>query len=202
MNSIPINRTNPCSQYKVIVISGPSGSGKTTISKRLVLEVENLHFITTHTTRQPRDGEIDGLDYHFVSRDKFLRLKENNFFVENAQVFNHFYGVSYQEIHNALKLKKNILLEIDWQGAEQVRKVYSSQCFSVFIQTKNLTELRKRLIERGKDSSEVIEKRIEKANFEISKAKKYDLHLVNDALETTFQTIKKAVAEFIGSVEK
>lgn len=190
---------NLSNQYKVIIISGPSGSGKTTIAKKLVQEIASFKFITTHTTRNPREGETDGIDYHFVSKEEFLKLKTENYFVENAEVFGNFYGVSFKEIENTLLSQKNILLEIDWQGAKRVKEVYGEKCFSVFIQTHNLYELEKRLILRGKDSQEVVKKRIKQANYEISKAYQYDMHLINDQLEQTFEKIKNRVIEFINS---
>ena len=173
----------------IYVISAPSGAGKTSLIKELLKHKSNIKLCTSHTTRLPRDGEIDGKDYFFISKDLFIIMQRNNSFVESAQVFGNYYGTSVDEIERVISSGQNILLEIDWQGARQVRHYFPDKVVSIFILPPSLDELEKRLRNRGKDSSEVILKRMAEAKEELSHASEYNYSITNDDFSETVQRL-------------
>ena len=136
---------------KIIIISSPSGAGKTTICKKLLKTIKDINLSISYTTRQQRINEKHGKDYYFVSNKEFIDLKKKHFFIETAKVFNHYYGSPYKNITNSFKKNKNILFDIDWQGANKLRKKYSNEdIIDFFILPPNKKELRKRLNEYRK----------------------------------------------------
>ena len=146
----------------VFIISAPSGTGKTSLIKALLKKKQShLSLATSHTTRLPRAGEIADKDYYFVSKKEFVNLQEKQQFIETACVFDNYYGTSMQEIDRIISISKNVLLEIDYQGAEQVIKHYNT--VTIFILPPSIKTLEKRLQERGKDNADVIKKRLAKA---------------------------------------
>ena len=173
----------------LIVISSPSGAGKSTIAKKLVTTVSNIKLSVSLTTREPRLGETQGKDYKFVNLDFFKKKIKQSAFLEYAKVFNNFYGTLNSEILKKLKKGNNILLDIDWQGARQIRKKLPNDTLSIFILPPSLKELEKRLKKR-KHTKDFVKNRMSKAKKEIMHWKEYDYVVVNDNLEKCIEKIK------------
>ena len=174
----------------LIVISSPSGAGKTTIAKKLVSKKLNIELSVSLTTRKPRSNEINKVDYHFVSKKFFQTKIKQKHFLEHAKVFDNFYGTSQKEITNKLSTGKNILLDIDWQGARQVRKKMPTDTVSIFILPPSLKVLKQRLMKR-ESSLAFVNKRMSKAKKEIAHWNEYDYAVVNKDLKQCLKEIKK-----------
>lgn len=162
-----------------IVVSGPSGSGKTSLTKRICEGDPTRYLSVSTTTRPPRPGEVNGVDYHFVSKEEFLSDISDGMFLEWAEVHGNFYGTSRRLVEEALSERKTVLFDIDVQGHRIVREKYGSLVSSVFVTTPSLSVLRQRLEGRGTDSEEVIQKRIINALGEMEALKSYDFILIN-----------------------
>ena len=167
----------------ILILSGPSGCGKSTLLKKVYEKIEDYYFSISTTTRAPREGEKDGVDYLFVSKEEFEEDIKNGQFLEWAEVHGNYYGTSLKPINKALEKGKLVIFDIDVQGHEIVRKKLDKVVTSVFITTPTLSELEKRLNDRGTDAKEVIEKRITNAKHEIKYFKKYDYFIINDDLK-------------------
>ena len=167
----------------LFVISAPSGAGKTTLLKRMIAQVPALSFSISHTTRQPRKGEVDGADYYFVDRLLFLEMVENQHFIEYARVHGNLYGTSRRGIEEQLRKGQDVILDIDVQGAAIMRQQESPNGVHIFIAPPALTELERRLRDRSTESDEQIGVRLRNAEIEMGEAKKYDYLIVNDQLE-------------------
>jgi guanylate kinase len=176
----------------VLVISAPSGTGKTTLARRLLQEVEGLVFSVSHTTRPPRSGEIDGTDYHFIDRPQFERLIGSGDFLEWAEVGDALYGTSRRMVEQITSSGRDVLLDLDTQGAAAIRRVLP-EAILIFIMPPGLDALRQRLQDRGTESSEAVERRISLADGEIAKADAYDYIVINDDLATAFEKLKAIV---------
>jgi guanylate kinase len=174
----------------LIVISSPSGAGKTTIAKKLVSKKLNIELSVSLTTRKPRSNEIHKVDYHFVSKKFFQTKIKQKHFLEHAKVFDNFYGTSQKEITNKLSKGKNILLDIDWQGARQVREKMPTDTVSIFILPPSLKVLKQRLMKR-ESSLAFVNKRMSKAKKEIAHWNEYDYAVVNKDLKECLKEIKK-----------
>ena len=174
----------------LIVISSPSGAGKTTIAKKLVSKKLNIELSVSLTTRKPRSNEINKVDYHFVSKKFFQTKIKQKHFLEHAKVFDNFYGTSQKEITNQLSKGKNILLDIDWQGARQVRKKMPTDTVSIFILPPSLKVLKQRLMKR-ESSLAFVNNRMSKAKKEIAHWDEYDYAVVNKDLQKCLKEIKK-----------
>jgi guanylate kinase len=174
----------------LIVISSPSGAGKTTIAKKLVSKKLNIELSVSLTTRKPRSSEINKVDYYFVSKKFFQSKIKQKHFLEHAKVFDNFYGTSQKEITNKLSKGKNILLDIDWQGARQVRKKMPTDTVSIFILPQSLKVLKQRLMKR-ESSLAFVNKRMSKAKKEIAHWNEYDYAVVNKDLKECLKEIKK-----------
>jgi len=161
------------------IISAASGAGKTTLVSAVVQQVSDLEVSVSHTTRAPREGEVDGVNYHFVDTDKFEAMVEAGEFFEYAAVFGNMYGTSRQHIEEQLLKGKDVILEIDWQGARQIRKLMP-ECKSIFIVPPSTSALRERLTSRGKDDEDVINKRMHEAISEMSHYVEFDYLVIND----------------------
>lgn len=161
------------------IVSAPSGAGKTSLVKALVDAQPQVRVSVSHTTRAMRPGEVDGVNYHFVSRDEFLARLERNEFLEHAEVFGNLYGTSQLWLEQTLAEGYDLILEIDWQGAQQVRRLMP-QAKSIFILPPTQEALRQRLNNRGQDSDEIIEKRMREAVSEMSHYVEYDYLVIND----------------------
>ncbi|WP_446010914.1 guanylate kinase [Candidatus Electrothrix sp.] len=178
----------------LLVISAPSGCGKTTILKQLMEKISGLEFSVSHTTRQPRVGEVNGVDYHFVSQEEFLALRDQqpSGFLEWAEVHGNFYGTARQEVDALLAASKDVILDIDIQGAEQVRK--NADPVTVFINPPTLAELERRLRGRGTESEESLSVRLANAEKEMAAAKNYRYLIVNDELGQAVRDLQAIIA--------
>ena len=173
----------------LIVISSPSGAGKTTIAKKLTSKKSNIELSVSLTTRKPRVGEVNGVDYKFVSPNYFRQQIKQNAFLESAKVFDNFYGTLKQQITSKLNKGKNILLDIDWQGARQVKKKLPNDTVTIFILPPSLKELEQRLKKRER-SIAFVKKRMSKAKQEIMHWSEYDYAVVNKDLNKCLSKIK------------
>jgi len=167
----------------LFIVSAPSGAGKTSLLKALIPDDGLLALSVSHTTRECRPGEIDGVHYHFVSVDTFHQLVADGAFLEHAQVFDNFYGTSESGVREQLASGLDVVLEIDWQGARQVRNLFP-EAASIFIAPPSIQELRERLGKRGQDSAAVIELRMKDASNQMSHYPEYDYLVINDNFPT------------------
>ena len=174
----------------LFVISAPSGTGKTTILREVMATIGGLSFSISHTTRAPRAGEQDGVDYHFVDRDRFVVMREQGAFLEWAEVHGNFYGTSSHAVKEITDQGKDIILDIDVQGARQVMDKVGDKGVFVFISPPSLEELEKRLVNRGTESDSVISIRLKNAQDEMKCVERYDYAIVNDQ-------VNLAVEEFL-----
>ena len=161
------------------IVSAPSGAGKTSLVKALLDAQPQVRVSVSHTTRPMRSGEVDGVNYHFVSREEFLERHKQNEFLEHAEVFGNLYGTSQRWVEQTLHEGYDLMLEIDWQGAQQVRRLMP-QAKSIFILPPTQEALRQRLTNRGQDSDEVIDKRMREAVSEMTHYVEYDYLVIND----------------------
>ncbi|ADH84991.1 guanylate kinase [Desulfurivibrio alkaliphilus] len=166
----------------LLVVSAPSGAGKTTLLKRILADTPGIGFSVSHTTRAPRAGEENGVDYHFIDRQEFTRRREADDFLEWAEVHGNFYGTSREAVQQALIRGEDILLDIDVQGARQLKEQTGVEAVFLFIAPPSARVLAQRLHGRGTDSREVIELRLENARREMQEADWYDYLVVNDEL--------------------
>jgi len=174
------------------IISAPSGAGKTSLVKKLILKLNNIIVSVSHTTRQMRQGEIDGKDYFFIDFEQFKTMRSCSAFLECAQVFDNFYGTAQQTVEDNLAQGYDVILEIDWQGAQQVRKLIPD-CISIFILPPSIEALRERLEARGKDDAEIIARRMRDAVTEMSHYPEFDYLIVNDNFNVALEAIKSIV---------
>lgn len=167
----------------LFVVSAPSGAGKTSLMRALEQQLnaqrKTVAFSVSTTTRAPRPGEVDGVDYHFASKADFVALRDKGAFLESAEVFDNFYGTSQNSVNASLEQGLDVILEIDWQGAEQVRKA-APDCIGVFIFPPSKPELESRLRGRGQDSDDVIARRMRDAESEMSHWSEFDYVVIND----------------------
>lgn len=173
------------------IISSPSGAGKSSLLRALFEQHNNdnsMYLSVSHTTRPPRPGEVDHVHYHFVTVDEFKNLIDRQAFYEWAQVFDKYYGTSRELVQQALQNGQDVFLDIDWQGARQMRKM-EPEAKSIFILPPSLEELRQRLVKRAQDSEEVIANRMNKAQREISHYNEYDYCLINDDFDQTLNDL-------------
>lgn len=175
----------------LFILSSPSGAGKTTISRRLLTADDELELSVSATTRPPRAGEVDGIDYHFISEEKFRDMVERDQFYEWAEVFGNLYGTPKGYIRQGLKEGRDFLFDIDWQGTQQLYQKDQQDAVSVFILPPSLTELRRRLESRAQDSADVIDARMDRARAEISHWAEYDFVVVNDDVDECFSKVRE-----------
>lgn len=166
-------------QGTLFVISAPSGAGKTSLVSEMLRQDAQLRVSISHTTRPMREGEQDGVNYHFVSRNEFEAMIARGDFLEHADVFGNYYGTSQVWVREALAKGQDVILEIDWQGAEQVRRLIP-ECVSIFIVPPSAEVLRQRLVGRGTDAPDVVERRLSEAEEECRHAVAFDYLVVND----------------------
>lgn len=194
----------------ILVVSGPSGSGKTSLAREVCKELKDLaYFSISTTTRKIRDGEKDGVDYFFITKEEFLKDVEDGYFLEWAEVHGNFYGTSKRQINEALKKGKIVFLDIDVQGYESVKKEYANITTGVFITTPSEKVLKERLLNRNTETKSSLEVRLMNALKEMQKIEEYDYLLINDdfnktkeflkaiALASLIKTTKYDVKEFI-----
>ncbi len=163
----------------LLIISAPSGAGKTSLVNAVISRMENIAASISHTTRPCRPGERDGIDYFFIDETEFEQMILAGDFLEHARVFGNLYGTSFKQIHRTLDTGTDLLLEIDWQGAQSVRRSYPD-AVSIFVMPPSEASLRERLVARGMDGEEVINQRMQAAMSEISHYREYEYLVVND----------------------
>ncbi len=175
------------------IVSAPSGAGKTTLVKALIDQIDTLRVSISHTTRPMRPGEIDGVNYHFTSREQFLKQVGEGDFLEHAEVFGNLYGTSQSTVEQTLAQGHDLILEIDWQGAQQVRRALP-QARSIFILPPSRAALQERLRNRDQDSEEVIASRMALATAEMSHYVEYDYIVINDDFQIALDELKAVLA--------
>jgi guanylate kinase len=179
-------------QGTLYILSAPSGAGKTSLLKALRQQDDSLHVSVSHTTRDMRPGEQDGVDYHFVSHDEFLCMVGDGGFLEHAEVFGNYYGTSEAAVNRELNAGHDTVLEIDWQGARQVRRRFP-EAVSIFILPPDQQALRDRLDARGQDSEETIRHRMHQAVEEMSHYAEFDYLIINDQFEIALAQLSAVV---------
>lgn len=177
----------------MIVLSSPSGAGKTTLTRRLLAQDSQIAMSVSVTTRPPRPGEREGQDYYFITKDKFAELEADDQLLEHARVFDNYYGTPREPVEDALAEGKDIVFDIDWQGAQQLTEAAADDLVKIFILPPNMRELEQRLKTRAQDSNDVIAKRMSKSEAEISHWAEYDYVLVNE-------NVDRAMGELISIV--
>lgn len=177
---------------KLYIISAPSGAGKTSLVKQLRADLSGLGVSVSYTTRAMRKGEVAGHDYNFVSYDEFHAMLAQGAFLEYAQVFDNFYGTAFASVEEKLQQGLDVILEIDWQGAQQVKQ-WLPACISVFILPPSLAVLEHRLTARGQDDEQVITRRMRDAVAEISHYHEFDYLIVNDVFEDALVQLKAII---------
>ena len=176
----------------IFIISAPSGCGKTSLVRELCQTYSFLEQTVSYTTRTIRSGEVDGQDYHFISKDEFIDNKKNDKFIESQKVYDNFYGTTYESINTILASGKDAILEIDYKGMLLIKsKIPSSQ--SIYILPPSVEELEKRLFDRGLDSDEVIEKRVSQAKDELKYVKFADYTVMNDNFAEATKSLKAII---------
>ena len=183
------------SKGHLFVVSAPSGTGKTSLVKALLTKDPTITLSISTTTRHPRIGEIHGQDYFFVKEKEFNRQKLNNEFIEWAFVYGNFYGTSARLVNDSIEQGKKVLLEIDWQGAFQIRQKYTKrQLTLIFIIPPSLDDLKERLTKRGQDTPNVVKERLSLAKKEMEKLNNFDYVIINDNFETAVNELYKIVS--------
>lgn len=175
----------------LIVVSGASGSGKTTLCRQISNEL-GLYYGVSHTTRKKREGEKDGVDYYFVDKTRFEKMAKDHEFLEWASVYDHLYGTSKNMVFSRLKINQGVILDVDTQGAANIKKAYPVSCL-IFIDVASLGELKTRLEKRGTDSPEVCEVRLKKALEEEKCKNQYDHIILNDDLNKAYGQLKEII---------
>lgn len=179
-------------QGSLFIIAAPSGGGKTSLVNALLKTDPRLILSVSHTTRAARPGEIDGQHYHFVSDAEYEKMVNEGEFMEYARVFDHYYGTNRNSVALQLEQDRDVILEIDWQGARQVRAVFP-ECCSIFIIPPSLEDLLKRLEGRGQDSATVIQRRMRDAQAEISHWAEFDYLVVNDDFDAALEELRAII---------
>jgi len=177
----------------LVIITAPSGSGKTTLCKEIIKKEDKVQFSVSHTSRKMRKNEKNGIDYHFVTNDEFLLGIDQGDFIEWSFHFDYYYGTSKFQIEQSIKRKTPLLLEVDVKGALEIQKLYPDQTISIFVEPPSLNDLKIRLEKRGSDSKEIIEKRLQRIEFELSHKSNFDFIVINDKLEVATNQILEII---------
>ena len=190
---------NNLSKPLMIVLSSPSGAGKTTLSKKIQQSDSSFKISVSHTTREARANEVDGVDYHFVTKEKFKKLLSEDVFYENSKIFGNYYGTSKSSVNKIIEDKCNVLFDIDWKGAQQLSGYKQLNLLKIFILPPSKDELEKRLIARNQDDKESIKNRLLAYSKDIEHSNEYDHVIINDNVENCFNSIKKIISERLNS---
>tara|TARA_B100000963_G_scaffold316466_1_gene296281 strand:- start:627 stop:1220 length:594 start_codon:yes stop_codon:yes gene_type:complete len=176
----------------MVILSSPSGAGKTTITKKIQQKYQSFKISVSHTTRKPRKNEIDGIDYHFISEEKFEQLIKNKNFYEYAKIFGNYYGTLKESV-DKLILKNDIIFDIDWQGTKQLSKFSNLNLIKIYLIPPSKKELKSRLIKRNLDSVDEVNKRFKAFDNDIQHWDDYDYILINNNLENCFKQIENII---------
>ena len=190
---------NSLSKPLMIVLSSPSGAGKTTLSKKIQQSDSSFKISVSHTTREARANEVDGVDYHFVTKEKFKKLFSEDVFYEHSKIFGNYYGTSKSSVNKIIEDKCNVLFDIDWKGAQQLSGYKQLNLLKIFILPPSKDELEKRLIARNQDDKESIKNRLLAYSKDIEHSNEYDHVIINDNVENCFNSIKKIISERLNS---
>lgn len=185
----------------LFVIAAPSGCGKTSLVKALIEQTKDLCVSISHTTRTARPGEEHGKNYFFVSKEEFDQINKNNGFIESAKVFDNYYGSAKQTVKDLLKSETDVILEIDWQGARQVKEVFTN-AISIFILPPSKDALRKRLTNRGQDNQAIIDRRMQDAVSEMQHFSEFDYLVINDNFDKALEDLSIIVSSQRLSLEQ
>ena len=176
----------------LLILSSPSGAGKTTLTKKIQQKYQNFKISVSHTTRPPRDNEVDGVDYHFVTKKKFEDLIKNNSFYEHAEIFGNYYGTLKSNVDKLIK-NNDLLFDIDWQGTKQLSKFKNLNLVKIYLTTDNKEELKKRLIKRNQNSAQEVEKRFNSFDEDIKHWNDYEYIVINKNLDVCFKQIESII---------
>ena len=177
----------------MVILSSPSGVGKTTITKKIQQKYNTFKISVSHTTRKPRLNEVEGVDYFFVSIDKFKEMISKKKFYEHAEIFGNYYGTSRDMVDKTLK-KNDIIFDIDWQGTKQLSSFKNLNLIKIFLITSNKADLKNRLMKRNQDSPEQLEKRLKAFDSDVKHWRDYDYVVINKNLDNCFKQIEKIIA--------
>ncbi|MDC0938073.1 guanylate kinase [Pelagibacteraceae bacterium] len=176
----------------MVILSSPSGVGKTTLTKKIQQKYQSFKISVSHTTRSPRSNEVDGVDYHFVSIEKFEKLIKENKFYEYAKIFENYYGTLKKNVDESI-ITNDVLFDIDWQGTKQLSKFKNLKLIKIYLITNNKEELKKRLIKRNQNTAEEVEKRFNAFDEDIKHWNDYDYIIINKNLDNCFRQIENII---------
>ena len=176
----------------MVILSSPSGVGKTTITKKIQQKYQSFKISVSHTTRSPRSNEVDGVDYHFVSHQKFKKLIKEKKFYEYAKIFENYYGTLKKNVDESIK-KNDLIFDIDWQGTKQLSKIENLRIIKIYLITSNKDELKRRLVKRNQNSNEEIKKRFNAFDEDIKHWNDYDYIVINKNLDVCFRQIESII---------
>ena len=176
----------------MVILSSPSGVGKTTITKKIQQKYQSFKISVSHTTRSPRSNEVDGVDYHFVSHQKFEKLIKEKKFYEYAKIFENYYGTLKKNVDESIK-KNDLIFDIDWQGTKQLSKIENLRIIKIYLITNNKDELKRRLVKRNQNSNEEIKKRFNAFDEDIKHWNDYDYIVINKNLDVCFRQIESII---------
>ncbi len=179
----------------MIILSSPSGVGKTTLTKKIQQKYQSFKISVSHTTRSPRSNEVNGVDYHFVSKKEFEKLINENKFYEYAKIFENYYGTLKKSVDDSIK-KNDIIFDIDWQGTKQLSKFQNLKLIKIYLITDNKEELKKRLIKRNQNTKEEIEKRFKSFDEDVKHWNDYDYIIINKNLDYCFKQLESIISVY------
>ena len=177
----------------MVILSSPSGAGKTTITKKIQQKYQTFKISVSHTTRNPRSNEVDGVDYHFISHEKFKKFIDEGKFYEYAKIFDNYYGTSKESVDQTIK-KNDIIFDIDWQGTKQLSKFKNLKLIKIYLIPPNKDELKQRLIKRNQDSPQEVERRFKAFDEDIKHWEDYDYVIINKNLENCYKQIESIIS--------
>ena len=181
---------NPARRGLMLVLSSPSGAGKTTLARRLLEEEPGIEMSVSHTTRKKRPGEVAGRDYHFVDHDAFTKMREQDEFLEWAVVFDNYYGTTRKPVEQALAAGRDVLFDVDWQGADKLRTSAPDDVVTVFVLPPSASALEQRLNVRAEDEPDVVQRRMRGASNEIQHWDQYDYVIINHNIDQALASVR------------
>ena len=176
----------------MVILSSPSGAGKTTITKKIQQKYQSFKISVSHTTRKPRPNEVDGVDYYFISHEKFKKLISEGKFYEYAKIFDNYYGTLKENVDKMIK-KNDIIFDIDWQGTQQLSKFKNLKLIKIYLIPPNKNELKERLIKRNQDSPQEVERRFKAYDKDVQHWQDYDYIIINENLENCYKQIEDII---------